>query len=77
MEQQNHLREHEAEAERYKNMTLEEACAELSSRVYAAAILFERLEGAGKIIGNGHHAAQKIAALAVEDLKSRWVHPKG
>ena len=59
--------------ERYATMSLEEASAELSRRVYEAAILFERLEGAGKVFGNGHHAAQKLAAFAVDDLKARWL----
>ncbi len=53
-------------------MTLADAEAELSNRVYTAATFFERLEGAGKIIGNGHHAAQEIARLAVKELRERW-----
>lgn len=53
-------------------VTLEEACAELSARVYEATTLLERLEGAGHLLGNGHHARQEIARLAVGALKSRW-----
>jgi hypothetical protein len=64
------------EESRVANLTLEEASAELSAAVYQAAMFFEQLEGARKIIGNGHHAAQKIASLAVEDLKARWVKNK-
>lgn len=64
------------EESRVANLTLEEASAELSAAVYQAAQLVEQLEGAGKVIGNGHHARQKIASLAVEDLKARWVKNK-
>ena len=56
----------------YETMTLADAETELSNRVYAAASLLERLEGAGKIDGNGHHAAQAVAKAAVEELRSRW-----
>jgi hypothetical protein len=45
---------------------------ELSNRVYEASLLIERLENAGRVFGNGHHAAQKIAEFASNDLKSRW-----
>jgi hypothetical protein len=60
------------EETRVANLTLEEACAELSAAVYNAAQLVEQLEGQGKVIGNGHHARQSIASFAVEDLKARW-----
>lgn len=53
-------------------MTLDEAKTELSNAVYAAALLIERLENAGKVNGNGHHAAQHIAKLACDELESRW-----
>ena len=53
-------------------LSLEEAKAELENAVYYAALLIERLEHAGKVSGNGHHAAQAIAAFAGEELKSRW-----
>jgi len=53
-------------------MTLKEAEAEVSKAVYAATKIFEDLEAQGVILGNGHHARQKLAALAVEDLRSRW-----
>ncbi len=54
------------------DMELKDAEVELSNRVYEAALFFERLEGASKIIGNGHHAAQEVARLAVEELRRRW-----
>ena len=53
-------------------MTLDEAKTELSNAVYAAALFIERLEYAGKVSGNGHHAAQHIAKLACDELESRW-----
>jgi phosphotransacetylase len=60
------------EAEDPHPTTLEEASAEVSKAVYAATAAFERLEGDGLIMGNGHHARQKLAQAAVEDLKARW-----
>jgi hypothetical protein len=50
----------------------ETAKAELEGKVYEAASYFENLEHKGLIYGNGHHAAQEIAAYAVECLKQRW-----
>lgn len=50
----------------------ETAKAELERKVYDAACYLESLEHKGLIYGNGHHAAQKIAAFAVEQLKYRW-----
>lgn len=61
-----------------KDVTLEEAKVELGRRVrvYEAAIYFERLEGAGKIHGNGHHMAQNMMADAVKLLEERWLDDK-
>jgi len=53
-------------------MTLKEAEAEVSKAVYEATAIFEHLEGQGLLVGNGHHARQKLAQIAVEDLRSRW-----
>ena len=55
-----------------QRMSREELETALENRVYEAACFIERLEDAGLVLGNGHHAAQKIAAFAVADLKSRW-----
>jgi phosphotransacetylase len=55
-----------------KRMTLAEAQAEISCTVYAATALLERLETEGLILGNGHHARQKLAQMAADDLKARW-----
>lgn len=57
-------------------MTLEKAEAELSKAVYAATDLLERLEAEGFIVGNGHHARQKLAAAAVAELRARWRDPR-
>ena len=53
-------------------MTFDEARIELSNAVYKAALCIERFECEGLVFGNGHHAAQKIAAYAVGDLARRW-----
>jgi acetoin utilization deacetylase AcuC-like enzyme len=62
----------EQERARYKAMTVEQASAEISKAVYAATAIMEKLEAAGHLKGNGHHARQKLATAAAEDLKSRW-----
>ena len=56
-------------------MDLESARAEICNRVYEAAILFERFENAGKVHGNGHHMAQKVAAFAEAMMAERWIAP--
>ena len=53
--------------------TLAEAEAQLGNLIYAAAKVVESLQYAGKVRGNGHHARQKIAQLAVDELRSRWI----
>jgi hypothetical protein len=61
------------EKEQLKNLTLEEAESELGTRIYEAALFIEELELAGKVWGNGHHAAQNIVQVALEELHSRWI----
>ena len=60
-------------AEELKNMTKEDAKRLLSISVYQATSLIEKLEGAGKIRGNGHHARQKIATYVEEEIGGRWL----
>lgn len=69
------IEKYEEERARFQAMTLKDAEAELSNAVYAATSLLERLEGVGRLVGNGHHARQKIAQMAVEELRSRWQEP--
>lgn len=57
-----------------KAMSLEEAQRRLGNLVYEAAGLIEKLEQVGKAMGNGHHARQKIAQFAQDDLAKRWIH---
>lgn len=53
--------------------TLEDALIEIERAVYLASVdIYENLEHQKLIVGNGHHAAQKIALLAKEDLHQRW-----
>lgn len=56
-------------------MAKDEAASRLSNLVYEATELFERLEGAGLIRGNGHHMRQKVAKFATDLLEERWVGP--
>jgi len=55
-----------------KDMSLEKAITEIINEVYAATSLFERLEGKGKIIGNGHRIRQKVSKFAEALMRSRW-----
>jgi hypothetical protein len=55
-----------------KQMSLKDAQVEISNKIYEATRLIEELEYAGKVSGNGHHARQKIAKFATDDLAERW-----
>jgi hypothetical protein len=59
--------------EQLKTMDKDQIRVEIGNRIYEAAILFERLESAGAIRGNGHHIAQAIALHAQEVFDERWV----
>lgn len=57
------------------NMPLDLADSTLSNRVYEATALFEQLEGAGLVRGNGHHMRQEVCQFACDLLKERWTGP--
>jgi hypothetical protein len=59
-----------------KPMTLEMAKLMVERRIYTAGLIFEELERAGLIYGNGHHMAQKFAAEAVLQVEMRWLEAK-
>jgi hypothetical protein len=54
------------------DMDLATAETEVSNAVYAATNLIERLENAGKLRGNGHHARQACAVFATQEVRARW-----
>jgi len=54
-------------------MEKEEIKKYLGNYFYYHALIFERLEGAGLIKGNGHHIAQHFADLAQNELIDRWI----
>lgn len=64
--------------EELQSMSLADASAKISNRVYAATGLIEQLEyckskdGGKRIRGNGHHLRQEIAAFAAKLLKENW-----
>lgn len=62
--------------EQLADMSMEHAATAISNAIYETALFFERLEGAGKISGNGHHLAQELAAAAAAMLRERWVATK-
>jgi hypothetical protein len=53
-------------------MTMKEAEAKISNDVYKATLLIEQLEGAGLILGDGHHMRQAVAAFAANLVRERW-----
>ena len=50
-----------------------EAINMIERSVYEACALFEQLELAGKVRGNGHHMAQNIAEQAGKLMQERWI----
>jgi len=58
------------------SISLERAKVEVENAVYRATDLYERLEGAGLVWGNGHHMRQKIAKMASDLLEERWNEQK-
>lgn len=64
---------HEAGEDHIRTMTLADAESNLLNAVYAACQLLEQLEYAGHLQGNGHHARQKIAVMAADELRRRWL----
>ncbi len=50
---------------------------DLENGIYEATAVFEGLEHAGLIRGNGHHLRQEAARLVAELLDSRWVEGRG
>lgn len=58
--------------EELENMDVERAANEISNVVYEASHLFERLEGKGKVIGNGHHMMQKVSKFAEDLMRDRF-----
>jgi hypothetical protein len=53
-------------------ISLDEAKCRIENAVYKATDLYERLEGAKLVRGNGHHMRQKIAQMASDLLEERW-----
>ena len=59
--------------EQLEDMDAGDAVSEIGNAVYEAAHLFERLEGKGKVRGNGHHIMQDVAEYARKLMRERWV----
>jgi hypothetical protein len=57
-----------------KTLSTEQLEADVGNAIYAAALIFEALEGAGRIHGNGHHIAQEIATYSKKIFKERAVN---
>lgn len=65
------------EGDEAKKVSMEKAEADVLNAAYAAVTgLFEGLEHAGRVHGNGHHMAQKVAQFAADLLKERWIAEK-
>lgn len=48
----------------------------LEQAVYNACLIIEQMENEGRTYGNGHHARQKVAVIAKNELQSRWLPEK-
>ncbi len=59
----------------YRDMTLDQAVADIGNTIYASSGLFEDLENAGHIHVNGHHLRQQLAEYAQKLLHDAWVKP--
>ena len=64
-----------AEEPDYTTMSDDEAVRRIENSVYEATALFERMEGAGRFEGNGHHARQKAAAAIAQEMRNRLRPP--
>lgn len=71
----NRAEELDRERARLAGLTLDQAETEVVNAIYAAALIFERLEHAGVVRGNGHHMAQEMSAAAEKLLRERWIAP--
>ena len=65
----------EQEEPDYTTMSNDETVRRIENSVYEATALFERMEGAGRLAGNGHHARQKAAAAIAEEMRNRLRPP--
>lgn len=61
-----------AEEGTLKELTKDHAVADIGNAAYKATCLFEHLERAGKVVGNGHHMRQKCAEFASQLMTERW-----
>lgn len=59
--------------EEAKNMSLETAGNVLGNNIYEASAIYEIMEHAGRVRGNGHHIRQKLVEMAESLLKERWI----
>ena len=62
----------ELNSQTYEEQKYEAVESEIIKTIYQAALIFEKLEASGLIVGNGHHVAQKMAEAAREELEKRW-----
>jgi hypothetical protein len=60
--------------EEIQKLSLEEIQNLVANHIYKAALVFERLENAGKIKGNGHHIAQTYGEEAKMTIINRWIN---
>jgi hypothetical protein len=55
-----------------EGLSKEDAMIELENRIYEATGLFEYLEHAGKVFGNGHHMRQQAQNAVRRIVKEHW-----
>ena len=52
---------------------VEKVAKEVERIIYEVALIFEKLEDAQVIHGNGHHMAQNLAGEAGQEIRERWL----
>lgn len=58
--------------EEWQKLSFQEVEERVTNEIYYASLIFERLEDAGLIRGNGHHIAQAMSEAAKKELEERW-----
>ena len=62
-----------SDATSHDGMACDRAALTAANEAYEALHIFEDLEMAGKIRGNGHHMRQRIAEAAASLVRERWI----
>ena len=59
-------------AAQFREMSVPAIEAIIARRIYEAGMIFESLENAGMIVGNGYGIAQQLVDHSVKVFRERW-----